>query len=369
MTHVAHHFDSAAHQHHAAKLGMWLFLATEVLLFGGLFTMYAVLRANHPELFRYGSSFLDAGWGAINTLVLIVSSLTMALAVWCAQRGHQRELIIFLALTLLCAVDFLGVKYIEYRHKFHEHLVWGTGFYQLPDGVTIPQTYVPAALAPGDASAGALVYRTTCAACHGLRGEGLPSFGRALDTSTLVRDGDDDTLLRFLQAGRAADDPQNTTGIAMLPRGGNDSLTDQDLLDVAAHVRTLLADDDEDAAADVPMTVDELLASAGTVRSEPARGPPGFTMSAPVEALETPDPRLDPQRPANAHLFFSLYFVMTGLHGLHVIIGMIVIVWLMVRAHRGHFSVAYNTPVDLGGLYWHIVDVIWIFLFPLLYLT
>ena len=81
-----------------------------------------------------------------------------------------------------------------------------------------------------------------------------------------------------------------------------------------------------------------------------------------------PDPRHDSERPANAHLFFGIYFVMTGLHGLHVVAGMILITWLLIRSIKGHFTSAYFTPVDLGGLYWHIVDVIWIFLFPLLYL-
>ncbi len=80
------------------------------------------------------------------------------------------------------------------------------------------------------------------------------------------------------------------------------------------------------------------------------------------------DPRYDADRPANAHVFFGMYFLMTGLHGLHVIAGMVVITWLLVRSLKGHFSPGYFTPVDLGALYWHIVDLIWIFLFPLLYL-
>ena len=129
---LSHHFDTMSQQYEAAKLGMWLFLATEVLLFGGLFCLYAVLRGVHPEIFDYGSQFLDIGWGTINTAVLIISSLTMAMAVWCAQSGHQRGLVVFLALTLVCATDFLGVKIIEYSHKFHDNLVWGVRFYEDP---------------------------------------------------------------------------------------------------------------------------------------------------------------------------------------------------------------------------------------------
>ncbi len=79
-------------------------------------------------------------------------------------------------------------------------------------------------------------------------------------------------------------------------------------------------------------------------------------------------PQLDEKRPANAHLFFGLYFLMTGLHGIHVLVGMVVLVWLMWRVNRGDFTKRYYSPVECGGLYWHIVDVIWIFLFPLWYL-
>lgn len=100
-----------------------------------------------------------------------------------------------------------------------------------------------------------------------------------------------------------------------------------------------------------------------------AEGPVGLAVTpAAGHRADVPDPRHDPNRPANAQTFFSIYFLLTGLHGIHVLIGMMVISWLLFRALRDEFGPSYFTPVDLGGLYWHLVDVIWIFLFPLLYL-
>ncbi|MFM9180106.1 MAG: heme-copper oxidase subunit III, partial [Phycisphaerales bacterium] len=130
--HLAHHFDSMAQQFDSAKLGIWLFLATEVLFFGGLFAAYVILRMRNPEVFSYASHYLDTIMGGINTCVLIVSSLTMALAVRCAQTNNRKGLILGLVLTFLGAVGFLVIKYFEYSHKIHDHLVWGSTFYVPP---------------------------------------------------------------------------------------------------------------------------------------------------------------------------------------------------------------------------------------------
>ncbi len=386
---LSHHFDTMPQQYEAAKLGMWLFLATEVLLFGGLFCLYAVYRAGHPDIFAYGSQFLDTTWGAINTGVLIVSSLTMAMAVWCAQNNYRRGLCLFLGLTLLCAIDFLGIKWIEYSHKFHDNLVWGVQFYEgehagdrVEDQEVDAGLAAIAALEPGDPARGGGLYLRTCMACHGLTGEGLPGLGKPLQTSEFVAGLDDASFVAFLIAGRSPKDPLNTTGAAMLPRGGNPSLRDQDLMDIVAHVRilqtnALTATSDERGVADgkLPIVNGQLLLPQSVIPLAPD-GPSGLawrpdesdrnygilrssTNAAPTALLE---------RPANAHLFFAIYFGMTGLHGLHVLAGIGVITWLLIRALKGHFDNGYFTPVDLGGLYWHIVDVIWIFLFPLLYL-
>jgi len=226
--HVAHQFDTAEQQFQSGKLGIWLFLVTEILLFSGLFCAYAVYRANNPEIFAYAHQFLDRQLGAFNTIVLIFSSFTMAWAVRSAQLGRRRSLVNLLAITLVCGVVFLGVKYVEYEQKWKHGLLWGE-YYQPVEEVH-----------HGDAGADADAHA----------------------------------------------DPHN---------------------------------------------------------------------------ISTKPPR-------NVQLFFGVYFVMTGLHALHVIAGMSVIGWMLYRARRGDFSAEYFYPVDYTGLYWHLVDLVWIFLFPLLYL-
>ncbi len=203
----AHHFDDLQQQHEAAQLGMWVFLITEIMFFGGLFAAYTVYRSSYHQAFGAASRHLDITLGTFNTVVLIGSSLTMALAVHAAQRGRRRAIIGFLIATILLGAVFLGVKAFEYTHKFHEHLVPGHGF-QFPD----------AALA----------------------------------------------------------------------------------------------------------------------------------------------------RPAE--LYFGLYFAMTGMHALHMIIGIGILLVMIRLAARGRFSAEHYSPIEVTGLYWHFVDIVWIFLFPLLYL-
>lgn len=205
--HHAHHFASADDEFEAAKQGMWIFLVTEIMMFGGLFVAYAVFRGLYPEMFQEAHKHLSWQLGALNTVFLITSSLTMALGVSSAQRGLRNRSLMMLTFTFLFACGFLVVKYIEYSAKFH----------------------------------------------HGL----LPG---------------------------------------------------------------------------------------------------GFFHNAELINPKTP-------------LFFSLYFLMTGLHGFHVVVGMGLIAWIMKRTSRREFSSAYYTPVELVGFYWHFVDLVWIFLFPLMYLV
>ena len=203
---LAHHFDSLDQQRDAATLGMWFFLVTEVLFFGGLFLTYSLYRAWYPEAFAAGSHEMLIWAGTINTVVLISSSLTMALAVHAAQLGQRRALVGFLLATMVLGTAFLGIKAFEYYTEIVEHHVPGPGF-------------------------------------------------------------------QF----------------------------------EATHAR-------------------------------------------------------------HAQIFFSLYFLMTGLHAVHMIIGlgiMTVMVWL---AWRGTITAEYYNPIEISGLYWHFVDLVWIFLFPLLYL-
>ncbi len=224
---LAHHFRSYRQQYDAGKLGMWIFLLTEILLFGGLFCVYAVYRANHPEIFIYAHRFLDKNLGGLNTCVLILSSLTMAWGVRCAETDRRRGLILCLVLTLFCACGFLSVKYIEYRSKWREGLLWAS-------------KYDP-----------------------------------------------------HLEQSR--------------------------------------------------------LAKTAQPASPPAEVPAGI-------------------QPRHVGIFFSIYFLMTGLHAVHVLAGMGAIGWILSGAIRGRFGSHYFGPVDYVGLYWHLVDMIWIYLFPLLYL-
>ncbi len=272
---LAHHFDRPVQQYDAAKMGMWLFLATEILLFSGLFCAYAVYRANHPDVFIYASTFLDTPLGALNTCVLLFSSLTAAWAVRAAQLGQKNLLVGLLAVTLLCAFGFLGIKYVEYSHKWKHGLLWGERY--------APEEHGEVSGHEADAAA----------AAHA--------------------DPADDHASEEDAGGSAPPIPATPKRAAVGPGGLTDAALDD----------------------------------------------PGETKE---EVVTTP---VDPH---NVNLFFSVYFGMTGLHALHVLAGMVVFCWLMIRAMRGTFGPRYFTPIELGALYWHLVDLIWIFLFPLLYL-
>jgi cytochrome c oxidase subunit 3 len=203
---VAHHFPNLRQQEHAARLGMWLFLATELLLFGGLFTAYAVYRFLYPDTFAQASEHLSIAAGTINTIVLITSSLTVALAHHFVEHGKGKSAALLLLVTIVFALAFLGIKAWEWTRDFEEGLLPGRYFHSTE-----------------------------------LKGTGGP-------------------------------------------------------------------------------------------------------------------------------MFFTVYFLLTGLHGLHVVVGMTVLAVLMVLCWRGRYDHGYVTPVELGGMYWHLVDLIWIFLYPLLYL-
>jgi len=277
--HLAHHFDNPAQQFDAGKIGMWLFLATEVLLFGGLFVAYAVYRANHPEIFIYAHQFLDKKLGGINTVILLCSSLTMAWAVRCAQLGKQRALVILLALTILGGFGFMGIKYVEYRHKWHAGLLWGTNFQ--PNEHAAGDLHV----APGHEKHGTPAPRPATEPEQRVQPMTSPATGVTIEHSQ----------------------------VAPAPYGPGGTLKAADRAEAERHVGPL-------------------------------------------------------DRPSNVQIFFGIYFLMTGLHGLHVLMGMGAIGWVLSKAVKGTFGPAYFTPVDFVGLYWHLVDLIWIFLFPLLYL-
>jgi cytochrome c oxidase subunit III len=227
----APHFTSASHERRAAQLGMWLFLAQEVLLFGGLFCAFAVYRYLYVDTFRYLAALhLDGVLGTVNTVLLLVSSFTVAAGVHSARERASFKVGIFFLLSLACAAAFLVVKYFEYSHKLDQGLLPGKLF----------------------------------------------TFDLAAD---LVR----------TKAERA---------------------------DLIARLKGL----------------------------ELARVGPGASM------------------------FFVLYFFITALHGLHVLVGMGLLGWIAWRAFRGEFARRNDTPVELTGMYWHLVDLVWIFVYPTLYL-
>ena len=203
-------FDTEAQQKAASSLGMWIFLVTEIMFFGGMFAVYTIYRSWYPDVYAIASSSLNEIIGALNTGVLLLSSFTMVMAVRAGQLGQQKAIVLFLTLTLLFGGVFLGVKAYEWNQKFEEHHIPGQAAFHL-DGVL-------------------------------------------------------------------------------------------------------------------------------------------------------------PEDQGHAQLFFSIYFAMTGLHALHMVIGVGILLTLIVHARKGRYSASYYTPVDMAGLYWHFVDVIWIFLFPLFYL-
>jgi len=390
--HVQHHYRDMSQQHDAAKLGIWLFLATEVLLFGGLFCGYAVFRANHEDLFVWGEQFLDENYGAANTAVLLISSLTMAMAITYVQREKKRLAIISLAITFICAGIFMGIKSIEYQHKFHDHLLGGMAFYETSDhGDDMGGDHGAVAVAHGDATEGRPLWDATCRSCHGATGEGVPGKGTNLSDSVYVRKHDDAQLLTFINEGRAASSPESQMHLQMPPKGGNPMLKDSQIMNIIAYLRTLEILAPHDGEGHSTSTHEKIVAVVSTTEPSAPKSfmeniphstvphannsPSGLAPESASEAqrmavYERPKvPQLDEHRPANAHLFFGLYFLMTGLHGIHVLIGMVVLLWLMWRVNRGDFTKRYYAPVECGGLYWHIVDVIWIFLFPLWYLV
>jgi cytochrome c oxidase subunit 3 len=271
---VEHHFENADQQYQSAKLGMWVFLATEILFFGGLFVAYAVYRANHPEVFVFGHHFLDKNLGALNTVVLICSSLTAAWAVRAAQLRQIGLLKLMILLTMLCAFGFMGVKAVEYNGKWKHGLLWAG-------------KYDPHVEDHGETS-------------HEVIG------------------------------GEIAED---------------------------VHIEI---EETAPEAAPAPPTADPDRSTIPPAAEGPAGLATTDSAASEVDGVEF--------EPANAQIYFSIYFLMTGLHGIHVLGGIGAFIWLLLCARRGDFDSGHFTRVDMVALYWHLVDLIWIYLFLLLYL-
>jgi len=275
----AHHFDSAHHEFESSKQGMWLFLLQEVLFFSGIFVVYAVIRGLNPEMFAAAAGLLDVKMGLTNTIVLITSSLTMAMAVNAAQTDKKEQCVWYLIATFFLACGFLVVKYFEYTHKFHMGILPGAGFLNPSDThVIIAQTFLISAAA-------------------------LTSFFVA----------------------------RSKTGFRLSKK--------------SVWISILFW------AVSLYLTISYWVGHHGEHR------------------VVGQDAQNLIDQFAKAPLFFSVYFGATGIHGIHVLGGMVVIAWLISRAEDAEFNSKYFTPVELVGLYWHFVDLVWIFLFPLMYLV
>lgn len=340
---LAHHFDDAEQQFDSGKLGMWLFLVTEVLFFSGMFCAYALYRNRNPEVFEYCSQFLNEKLGAINTGVLLFSSLTMAWAVRAAQLRQHKLLVGMLGATLGCAAIFLGVKAVEYSHKWELGLLPGKfyvaqlgGHHEAHAGYLQSLCIVPLILTVLFAVYYIYSIVTKSSFHQQVAGPlvvaGVCFFGGV-------------GLGQYLEAQEAA------AHAAALDHG---------------HVEHSESDHGDHAhGSESAAEATASMAAAGTGAPVTGLGPTEDVKILP-ELLSTPN--ADVNQKGMAGLFFSIYYCMTGVHAVHILGGMLVITWLIVKAARKEFHEQYFGPVDNVGLYWHLVDFIWIYLFPLLYL-
>lgn len=315
-SHLAHHFDTPRQQYDSAKVGMWVFLATEILMFGGLFVAYAVWRSLHPDVFLYAHTELNWQLGCVNTVLLIASSFTMAWAVRAAQMNQRKLLVLLIALTMAGGCGFLVVKTFEYSAKWNHGLWVGTSnkYHEKYEG-----PHVPGEGHGGDhAEAGG----------HDAAATG---HGEAADHAEAAVHADAAPAAPTTPVAAAQDAPAQAEKTT-LPQA---------------------ASPPQGLVSDYMLTPDELTQVKATEK--------------PVHHSLSYD-ELSPRTKQNVQQFFQIYFLMTGLHTFHVIVGLGLMIWILIKAQKGVFSDKYFTPVDLVGLYWHLVDLIWIFLFPLLYL-
>ncbi len=268
---LQHQFEDMKQQEESVSIGMWLFLVQEIMFFGGLFTAYLVFRSRYPMAFAAGSNHLDAFWGGLNTLVLIVSSLTMALTVYYAQKSNRTMQVVMIVLTMIFGAVFLGVKAIEYTDKYNHGLVPVAGLNKkIPD--------------------------------DGHHAPAKPCWE--------------------VDHNAPAVEHPNPRGVFQW--------TDCSLVKLAQE-QNFLTDAEKTG-----------YFSNGQIDIEKFKG--------------------------KVQIFYYIYFVMTGLHALHMVVGLLLMAWLLWTAWKGNYNSEYYMPVEMSGLYWHFVDIVWIFLFPLLYL-
>ena len=336
---LAHHFDDPQQQFDSGKLGIWLFLVTEVLFFSGMFCAYALYRARNPDVYTFASQFLNTSLGAFNTGVLLFSSLTMAWGVRCAQLRQRGGLVICLAITLACASIFLGVKAVEYSHK------WDMGL--------LPATY----------------YQSQYLQTHQEHGSWEPFkavIGQAhMDWLTTLC-----IIPALILVGLAVWTVKCVVGTDRRLKEVSVCLL---LTAVAFFVGIGIGRAFEEAAAHASESHEEHQDQHAHVEILKGNSASLGAHFVSFEDSTVPSDEVDPHiemidQKGGAGLFFSIYYCMTGVHAIHILGGMIVLTWLLVRASKDVFHEQYFGPVDYVGLYWHLVDLIWIYLFPLLYL-
>ncbi len=335
---IAHHFDDAEQQFDSGKLGIWLFLVTEILFFSGLFVAYTLYRIHHPEIFEQAHHFLDKRLGALNTIVLLFSSLTMALGVHAAQNGDNKKCGLYVLITMVCAAMFLGVKAIEYSHK------WDLGIFVRSEFSYHPHTAEPFHVSP---------YLIKLSVIPVLL---LVGF---IAASFFARASSKVALSKFM-GGLAITVGGYFVGVLigmtfMALTAENEHAQLESPSQAPLVLRALTLDDDKhddghaDADGDAHADGDHSHADG----EDHAHGD---------SHAKSPDLGRD------VGIFFSIYYCMTGLHAIHIIAGIVALAWIYWRCLVVHWRPDYFGPVDYVGLYWHLVDLIWIYLFPLLYL-
>lgn len=383
---LAHHFDTPEQQFDSGKLGIWLFLTQEILFFSGMFCAYAIYRALRPEVFEGCSQFLNTQLGAINTCVLLFSSLTMALAVRCAQVEDHKNLVRNLTVTLSCAMVFLGVKAIEYSHKWSMGLLPPRWYFYDPANphppdqppylwyICLPFILLTIGVFIWMASAiirnqkySADVAKPLFLVCL--------SFFAGVYLGTLLESGEESHSDGH-HAAAAHDDHGGEAHASAEEHHGDAGDHAAEAHAGEAVGETMVATTSSAAGSGDPIL--ELLATEQTNsgvqstlealqrQSAVAGGAVVRGEGEVAPAIEQIDQGVHSKR--RAGVFFSIYYCMTGIHALHIIGGIAALVWLLFRAVRHDFNKQYFGPVDYVGLYWHLVDLVWIYLFPLLYL-
>jgi cytochrome c oxidase subunit 3 len=339
---IAHHFDGPEQQFDSGKLGIWIFLVTEVLFFSGLFVAYTLYRLHHPEIFELAHHHLDKVLGCLNTIVLLFSSLTMALAVRSAQTGKNKNCELYLLITMVCATIFLGVKAVEYSHKW-DLGIFPKSFFNYSEGhhatgflglspYLIKLSVIPALLLAGFA--------------------GWSVIGKLTDKSSQSRFF---MGMAIVVAGYFAGVFGGVVYQNAISSGHSShaSVNHEPMMLQAAMF------DDADHGEDHEHGDGEEHSVGDHAEGEHAQGD---------HAAGGMYGEAEYSMPKSVGAFFSIYYCMTGLHAIHIIGGIIALAWIYYRSQQGHWREDYFGPVDYVGLYWHLVDLIWIYLFPLLYL-